>query len=320
MIPPPRRGRDTEVPMKETTRKKLKRILRRTAVLVPFVLIVMIGMCVLLYPQMSNYINVKNQTRAIDTYVDTVSTLNYQDYSSYLQAAREYNARLAAGSTTVKDAFAAGQENGEAHTGDYWSLLNVDDDDVMGYIEIDKINVQLPIYHGTGEEVLSVGVGHLQGSSLPVGGAGTHAVLSAHTGMPSAQLFTDVDQLQLGDTFALKILGDTLTYQVDQILTVLPSDVDALSIVPGQDYVTLVTCTPYGINTHRLLIRGTRIQNPADYSETTISQNSESQKNQTGLQKFGHKLLVGFSGVFEATITFFVRVSERIMDLFGVAY
>ena len=191
----------------------------------------------------------------------------------------------------------------------------------MGYVEIDKINVKLPIYHGTGEEVLSVGVGHLQGSSLPVGGAGTHAVLSAHTGMPSAKLFTDVDQLQLGDTFALKVLGNTLTYQVDQILTVLPNDVDALSIVPDQDYVTLVTCTPYGINTHRLLIRGSRIQNPAgEPTETTISQNSQVQKRQTGLQKFGHKLLVGFSGVFEATITFFVRVSERIMDLFGVAY
>lgn len=307
--------------MKEKTRKKLKRILRRAAVLGPFLLIVLIGLNVLLYPQMSNYINVKNQTRAIDTYVNTVSTLNYQDYSSFLQAARAYNTRLAAGSATVKDAFAAGQENDADHTGDYWSLLNVDNDGVMGYVEIDKINVQLPIYHGTGDEVLSAGVGHLQGSSLPVGGAGTHAVLSAHTGMPSAKLFTDIDQLQIGDTFALKILGDTLTYQVDQILTVLPSDVDALSIVPGEDHVTLVTCTPYGINTHRLLVRGTRIPNPVeDYSETTISKNSETQKKQTGLQKFGHKLLIGFSGAFEATITLFVHVSEHVMDLFGVEY
>ncbi|MEA4814428.1 MAG: class C sortase [Oscillospiraceae bacterium] len=281
----------------------------------------MIGLNVLLYPKMSNYINEKNQTRAIDTYIDAVSTMDYQDYSAILQAAQEYNVRLAAGSTTVKDAFAAGQEDNDTRTGTYWSLLNVDNDGAMGYVEIDKINVRLPIYHGTGDDVLSDGVGHLQGSSLPVGGAGTHAVLSAHTGMPSAELFTDIDQLQLGDTFAIKVLGDTLTYQVDQILTVLPSDVDALSIVPGQDYVTLVTCTPYGINTHRLLIRGTRIQNPVgETSETTISQNSETQKNQTGLQRFGHKLFVGFSGVFEATITLFVRVSERIMDLFGVAY
>lgn len=320
MISPPRRGRGPEVPMKETTRNKFKRILRLVAVLVPFLLIVLIGLCILLYPQMSNYINVKNQTRAIDTYESSVSTLDYKDYSSFLQAARDYNTRLAAGSATVKDAFSQGA-NDESRTGEYWSLLDIDGDGVMGYIEVEKINVRLPIYHGTGEDVLSVGVGHLQGSSLPVGGDGTHAVLSAHTGLPSAELFTDLDQLQLGDTFTLKILGDTLTYQVDQILTVLPEDVDALAIVPGQDYVTLVTCTPYGINTHRLLVRGTRIPNPAeDYSETTISQNSETRKAQTGLQKFGHKLLVGFSNAFEVTLTFFVRASEQVMDLSGVPY
>ena len=145
------------------------------------------------------------------------------------------------------------------HTGNYWQLLNVDDTGMMGYITIPRLNTTIPIYHGTDETVLQIGVGHMQGTSLPVGCENTHAALSGHRGLPTASLFTDLDQMQLGDQFYIKVLGQTLAYEVDQILTVEPQDTEALDIVEGQDYVTLVTCTPYGVNSHRLLVRGHRV-------------------------------------------------------------
>ena len=296
-------------------------ILRRVLVLALFLLIVIIGLDVLFYPQLSNYINEKNQNRVISTYEQKVAQLSTEDYSAYLTAAQAYNAALAKSGAKISDAFTAGEEDTN-RTGDYWSLLKLDSTGVMGYLVIDKIKVNLPVYHGTDASVLDIGVGHLQGSSLPVGGESTHAVVSAHTGLPSAELFTKLDQLAVGDTFAVHILGSTLTYQVDQILTVLPDEVDALSIVPGKDYMTLVTCTPYGINSHRLLVRGVRIANPDEVqteNSPAVQQQTQTAE-QNGFQKFLHSVFVVFADVFEAVITFVVKMSRLVMGWFGIAY
>lgn len=214
-----------------------------------------VGLGLLLYPSVSNWVNERNQSRVVAGYQDAVADMTEKDYTEYLEAAREHNKKIAqAGSLGA----AVHMEN-EDNLEEYNSLLNIRGNGVMGIIRIPKIDVQLPIYHTTRDTVLQVGIGHYPGSSLPVGGEGTHCVVSGHTGLPSAKLFTDVDQLAEGDVFYMDILGDTLAYQVDQIQTVLPEKVESLDITPGEDYVTLVTCTPYGINSHRLLIRGTRI-------------------------------------------------------------
>ena len=191
-------------------------------------------------------------------YENTVDFMDKEDFARLFESAEQYNKELRKlPAPLLQYDQLAGYED----------TLIVNDNQVMGYITIKKINVQLPIYHGTSEEVLNVAVGHLEGSSLPVGGKGTHAVLSSHRGLPSAKLFTYLDKLEEGDIFTIKVLDRTLTYQVDQILIVEPGDTDALSIVEGKDYCTLLTCTPYGINTHRLLVRGARIKN---ISEQTV--------------------------------------------------
>jgi len=216
-------------------------------------IVFLIGLSLLLYPVVSDYVNDKNQSHAIAAYQKNVTALSAQDTSALLAAASAYNAQLAAGASsfTLTDAQLAA----------YNRLLNADGSGVMGYIEIASIGVSLPIYHGVADSVLAVGAGHLPGSSLPVGGAGTHCVLSGHRGLPSARLFTDLDQLQKGDTFVLHVLDQKLTYEVDQILIVEPQDVSALAIDPDKDLCTLVTCTPYGVNTQRLLVRGHRVEN-----------------------------------------------------------
>ena len=216
------------------------------------------GVCILLYPTVSDYWNSLHQSRAIGTYEDTLSTMTQQDYSAFFEQADAYNAALRALDFPLAD-FRALEER--AGLTSYFDLLNVSGLGVMGYIDIDAIGVELPIYHGTENSVLNIAVGHLQGSSLPVGGAGTHCVLSAHRGLPSARLFTDLDQLKLGDSFRITVLNRLLTYEVDQILIVEPDQLDSLAIVEGEDYCTLVTCTPYGINSHRLLVRGRRVEN-----------------------------------------------------------
>lgn len=215
------------------------------------VIVIITGLSLLLYPTVSDYWNSMHQSRAIASYDASVQKLSTTDYSAMLDAARKYNAALAKKADRYHPTAAEEKE--------YESLLNVNGDGVMGYVEIPKINVSLPIYHGTDDGVLQVAIGHLVGSSLPVGGAGTHCVISGHRGLPSAKLFTNLDQLESGDTFQLHVLNETLTYQVDQIRIVLPDQVGDLAIVDGQDYCTLVTCTPYGVNTHRLLVRGHRI-------------------------------------------------------------
>ena len=171
--------------------------------------------------------------------------------------AEAYNQRLAENNGFSKPAL--DEYNNPITPEDYWDILDVDGNGMMGYISIPRINVTIPVYHGTSEEVLQVAVGHMQNTSLPVGGESTHAVLSGHRGLPSKALFTDLDQVQVGDLFSLTVLNETLYYRVDQILTVLPNETDALAIEKGKDYVTLVTCTPYGVNSHRLLVRGARI-------------------------------------------------------------
>lgn len=213
------------------------------------VLIFLVGLSILLYPTVSNYINQKNQSRVVAAYNDTVSNMTEEDYSSYFEKAHAYNEAL----STTTDVF----YNADT-VGDYENTLNLGSG-IMGYITIKKLGVELPIYHGTDDEVLEIAAGHLEGSSFPVGGESTHAVISAHRGLPSAKLFTDLDKMEVGDTFTITVLNEVLTYEVDNISIVLPTEVDQLQIEEGKDLCTLMTCTPYGINTHRLLVRGHRV-------------------------------------------------------------
>ena len=227
------------------------------------VLLLLAGVSLLLYPSLSDYWNSMHQTRAIASYAETVSQLDTAQYDEMWKAAQDYNRSLAQRET----AFALTDEQKAA----YESLLDVSGIGVMGYIEIPEIDCSLPIYHGTEESVLQVAVGHLEWSNLPVGGEGTHCVLSGHRGLPSAKLFTNLDKLAVGDTFLLRVLDEVLAYEVDQILIVEPEQVDALGIVPGEDYCTLVTCTPYGINTHRLLVRGHRVENTPEAARMHVT-------------------------------------------------
>lgn len=216
------------------------------------VLFFFIGLLILLYPSLSNLYNQKNQSKAIIDYEAIIKTVGIKDYSSEFEKAIEYNNKLSSMNNhlatyrTLKN---------------YNELINVNNNGMMGYITIDKIKVELPIYHGTDSKILSFAAGHLEGSSLPIGGEGTHSVISAHRGLPSSKLFTDLDKLEIGDTFTIKILNKTLTYEVDQVKIVFPKEIENLKIEKDKDYVTLLTCTPYGINTHRLLVRAHRIEN-----------------------------------------------------------
>lgn len=217
------------------------------------VLIFLLGLSLLLYPAVSDYWNSKHQTRAIAVYSEEVSGLDKDQYQALWADAAAYNASL----RERDNAYLLTEEQKAA----YEQLLNVSGLGIMGYIEIPSIDCSLPIYHGTEESVLQIAIGHLEWSSLPVGGESTHCVLSGHRGLPSAKLFTNLDKLQEGDVFMLRVLDEVLTYEVDQILIVEPQEIAALQIAEGEDLCTLVTCTPYGINTHRLLVRGHRIEN-----------------------------------------------------------
>ena len=212
-----------------------------------------IGSSVLLYPAISNYINSKHASRVIATYNEVLTNSDEDKLSGILGSAADYNSRLR---SALPNAFYTPSEV----TG-YDGTLDITGTGIMGYIDIDKIGVELPIYHGVSKEVLQVGIGHLEGTSLPIGGESTHCVLSGHRGLPSAKLFTDLDELEVGDEFTITILDRMLTYRVDQIRIVLPTETDDLQLVDGGDYCTLMTCTPYGINTHRLLVRGVRTEN-----------------------------------------------------------
>lgn len=226
------------------------------------VFILLIGLSLLLYPTVSDYWNSFHQSKAVAGYVEKVEDLSKADYSRMLSDAEVYNKTLDQG--VIPDLNLTGEAK-EA----YNKLLDVTSSGIMAYVEIPKLNTTMPIYHGTDDSVLQVAIGHIPGTSLPVGGEGTHSVISGHRGLPSAKLFTDIDKLVDGDVFLIQVLGETLTYEVDQILTVTPDDVSALAIDPSQDYVTLITCTPYGVNSHRLLVRGHRIANKAKTARVT---------------------------------------------------
>jgi len=228
----------------------------------------LIGLLIFLYPSIADYWNSFHQTRAIMSYSETVSKMSSEDYEKEIHEALNYNAELA------KEGINWNMSDSDIEV--YNDVLNFTGNGNMGYIKIDKIKVMLPIYHGMSESVLQTSIGHIEGTSFPVGAYsydyekgrvtdpsdGSHCVLSGHRGLPSAKLFSDLDKLVEGDTFNLNILGETYTYQVDQIRVVLPTDLSEIQIVEGKDYCTLVTCTPYGINTHRLLVRGHRVDNP----------------------------------------------------------
>ena len=218
------------------------------------VLLFIIGAGLILYPTFSDWWNSFHQSRAISSYMDSVASLDTAVYDQIISEAEAYNRELAEVETRWKMT--------DAQKAKYESVLRIDDTGIMGYVTIPKISVMLPIYHGTDEAVLNVAIGHLADPSLPVGGAGSHCVISGHRGLPSARLFTDLDKLVEGDTFTLTALNKTMTYEVDQIRTVVPTDLSALNIEPDKDYCTLMTCTPYGINPHRLLVRGLRVDNP----------------------------------------------------------
>lgn len=220
------------------------------------ILIFFVGLSLLLYPSISEYWNSFHQSKAIASYVEEVENLDEDEYEQIWQEAQAYNQELAKNGISY--------HMSEEQTAVYERMLDIGGNGVMGYIDIPAIGCSLPIYHGTDEAVLQVAVGHLEWSSLPVGGEGTHCIVSGHRGLPSARLFTDLDQLVEGDVFLFRILDETLTYEVDQIRIVLPDELDELNIEPGQDLCTLVTCTPYGINSHRLLVRGHRIENLPD--------------------------------------------------------
>ena len=216
------------------------------------ILILLIGLSLMLYPTFADWWNSFHSSRSIANYVEQVANIDDAQYEELWDAARDYNQSL----LHRPNDFLLSDEQQEI----YKSLLDFGGNGIMGYIEIPMIDVMLPIYHGTKESVLQIAVGHLDWTSLPVGGAGSHCVVSGHRGLPSARLFTDLDKLKVGDVFMLHVLNEILTYEIDQILIVEPQDTDPLLIEPGKDLCTMITCTPYGINSHRMLVRGHRIE------------------------------------------------------------
>ena len=227
--------------------------IKKNLVTLLLVLVGLVGVGMIAYPTISDWWNSFHQSRAVASYAEAVANLDREDYDRIIEQAVDYNARLAESGVL----WTMNPEQQE----EYDSLLNIGGNGIMGYIDIPKIHITLPIYHGTDEAVLQIAIGHLAGTSLPVGGEGTHCVVSGHRGLPSARLFTDLDKMVEGDTWTVNVLDRTLTYEVDQMRVVLTSDLGDLQIEDGKDYCTLVTCTPYGINTHRLLVRGHRIAN-----------------------------------------------------------
>ena len=231
--------------------------LRKNFTTIFLIAALLMGLCLLVYPTFSDWWNSMHQSRAIAVYAENVAQIDNSHYEQMLADAHAYNDELA---LLPQRQWKLTDEELER----YSSVMDVTGSGIMCYIEIPKIKCSLPIYHGVEDTVLQIAVGHIPGSSLPIGGESTHSVLSGHRGLPSARLFTDLDKLVVGDTFLINVLDETLTYEVDQILIVEPYDLASLEIVPGQDLVTLVTCTPYGVNTQRLLVRGHRIETAAE--------------------------------------------------------
>lgn len=261
----------------------------------------LLALGITLYPLISNWYNERHQSEIHTQYEEIIDKIDDTELLEARAAAADYNATLVPG-TQSGDSFS--QEAIREAAENYDSLLNMAGDGIMGYVEIPMIRVDLPIYHGTEIETLDVGIGHLLGTSLPVGGESTHSVLTAHSGMATQKLFSDLDQLERGDVFYLQILGETLAYQVDAIHTVLPHDTTYLGITEGKDHCTLVTCTPFGVNTHRLLVRGTRI--PYEEAEVIVEEQLliEEPPASTWEQQYLKGILSGLGAVVLIAILF----------------
>lgn len=232
--------------------------MKNKIIITSVVILFIAGLMFIFYPTFSDFWNNYHQSKAIANYIDDVENLDNQEYSLAFKEAEEYNKQL-----TTQNITELTDEQMEV----YNSMLNISNNGIMGYVEIPKIDVKLPIYHGTSDDVLQVAIGHVESSSLPIGGESTHTVLMGHRGLPSAKLFTSIDKLEIGDIFYIYSLNNQLAYQVDDISVVEPQDLEKLNIVENEDYATLVTCTPYGINSHRLLVRGKRIELPKEQEE-----------------------------------------------------
>lgn len=240
-----------------------------------FGLMFLVGFGILIYPTVSDQWNTYRQNRLISSYETVVEDLTEEDFTAEWEKARQFNDTIKQ-NDLYSDVF--GEDNGELENTDYWKILNIAKDGVMGYLSIPKINIKIAIYHGTGDEVLQTGIGHMNGTKLPIGGESTHSVLAAHRGLPSARLFTDIDQLRKGDMFYIHVLDETLAYQVNEIWDMVDKDDmdtlgEAMKIDEGEDEVTLFTCTPYGVNSHRLLVQGTRVPyNGEEEAETSVAE------------------------------------------------
>lgn len=240
-----------------------------------FGLMFLVGFGILIYPTVSDQWNTYRQNRLISSYETVVEDLTQEDFTAEWEKARQFNDTIKQ-NDLYSDVF--GEDNGELKNTDYWKILNIANDGVMGYLSIPKINIKMAIYHGTGDEVLQTGIGHMNGTKLPIGGESTHSVLAAHRGLPSARLFTDIDQLRKGDMFYIHVLDETLAYQVNEIWDMVDKDDmdtlgEAMKIDEGEDEVTLFTCTPYGVNSHRLLVQGTRVPyNGEEEAETSVAE------------------------------------------------
>lgn len=260
----------------------------------------------ILYPFISNYIFENRADGVIETVEAAAENANKEEYTQAIQEAREYNESLLDGHIKLKDPFV--EETLEEDTAEYNSLLNMTDDGVMGFIEIPSIDVSLPIYHGTSEEILEIGTGHLQGTSLPIGGESTHSVITGHTGLSRAKLFTDLTELEKGDIFLLSVMGEKLAYKVDQIKVVLPSEMNDLDIERGKDYCTLITCTPYGVNTHRLLVRGSR----TDYKEATDKPFQKKKVQSKWMEEYSKSIII--AAVFFIILMVFLLIWRTITE------
>lgn len=261
-------------------------------------LVLLVGLGIMLYPLVSNLYNEELAEEAQEYYDSIVyEEVAEEDRSAEFQECWDYNEGLTKGGVLLTDPFDEAQLDPTAMP--YAGLLNIDGNGMMGYLEIPAIDLKINIYHGTEEEVLQKGAGHLQGTSLPVGGTGSHSVISAHTGLNDKKLFTDLDQLVIGDVFYVHVLGEILAYQVDNIEVVLPEDTESLYINSEEDYVTLVTCTPYGINTHRLLVRGTRVP----YEEAKVVEEQTETRGSTWVDEYLHAVVVGLVSVVVLVVT-----------------
>ena len=269
-------------------------------------LIFLSGLGIMLYPVISNAYMEYKQKSVITNYEETVKEMPKDTINEELERASDYN-KLLIGTAIVTDPFDPEAQKKLEESSDYFNILNLDEKGLMGYVVIPKIDVNLPIYHGTSEEVLQKGVGHLQNTSLPVGGESTHSVLSGHTGLSSAKLFTDLDKLEEGNVFYIKTLGETLAYEVDQIKIVEPHETSDLLIESDKDYITLVTCTPYGINSHRLLVRGTRIPYTEEVEEEIKKEEKET-VGSTWRDEYFKALAVGLGGLAILGIIFIIVV------------